>query len=158
MAELMAMGNDVVHVAVKSDVRESRSTLLWALRNLGAKKVCILHVYQPKTASPAARKLEELEAIMYETLHDYFDFCQQEGVNEDDIYISCIEMNDVKQGILELIHESKIKKLVMGAASDHHYSEKMFDLKSRKAKYVYQHAPSSCEVMFMCDGHLIYTK
>lgn len=35
---------------------------------------------------------------------------------------------------------------------------KMFDLKSRKAKYVYQHAPSSCEVMFMCDGHLIYTK
>jgi len=34
----------------------------------------------------------------------------------------------------------------------------MFDLKSRKAKYVYQHAPSSCEVMFMCDGHLIYTK
>lgn len=27
-----------------------------------------------------ARKLEELEAIMYETLHDYFDFCQQEGV------------------------------------------------------------------------------
>lgn len=154
----MAMGNDVVHVAVKSDVRESRSTLLWALRNLGAKKVCILHVYQPKTASPAARKLEELEAIMYETLHDYFDFCQQEGVNEDDIYISCIEMNDVMQGILELIHESKIKKLVMGAASDHLYSEKMFDLKSRKAKYVYQHAPSSCEVMFMCDGHLIYTK
>ncbi|XP_020869666.1 putative U-box domain-containing protein 55 isoform X2 [Arabidopsis lyrata subsp. lyrata] len=158
MAELIAMGNDVVHVAVKSDVRESRSTLLWALRNLGAKKVCILHVYQPKTASPAARKLEELEAIMYETLHDYFDFCQQEGVNEDDIYISCIEMNDVKQGILELIHEGKIKKLVMGAASDHHYSEKMFDLKSRKAKYVYQHAPNSCEVMFMCDGHLIYTK
>lgn len=27
-----------------------------------------------------ARKLEELEAIMYETLHDYFDLCQQEGV------------------------------------------------------------------------------
>uniref|UniRef100_M4EWQ9 RING-type E3 ubiquitin transferase n=1 Tax=Brassica campestris TaxID=3711 RepID=M4EWQ9_BRACM len=123
MAELMAMGDDVVHVAVKNDVKESRSTLVWALRNLGAKKVCILHVYQPKTASPAARKLEELEAIMYETLHDYFDICQQEGVNEDDIYISCIEMNDVKQGILELIHESKIKKLVMGAASDHHYSE-----------------------------------
>ncbi|XP_019090941.1 PREDICTED: putative U-box domain-containing protein 55 [Camelina sativa] len=196
MAELMAMGSDVVHVAVKNDVRESRSTLLWALKNFGAKKVCILHVYQPKTASPAgnrhyfkpqltkdqlpivnvclkaikmiqmicvafdmlARKLEELEAIMYETLHDYFDLCQQEGVNEDDIYISCIEMNDVKQGILELIHESKIKKLVMGAASDHHYTEKMFELKSRKAKYVYQHAPSSCEVMFMCDGHLIYTK
>lgn len=92
-------------------------------------------------------------------------------------------MNDVKQGILELIHESKIKKLVMGAASDHLYSEyvlnlsikneistfacvvdllkicrKMFDLKSRKAKYVYQHAPSTCEVMFTCDGHLIYTK
>ncbi|CAG7908786.1 unnamed protein product [Brassica rapa] len=158
MAELMAMGNDVVHVAVKKDVKESRSTLVWALRNLGAKKVCILHVYQPKTASPAARKLEELEAIMYETLHDYFDICQQEGVNEDDIYISCIEMNDVKQGILELIHESKIKKLVMGAASDRDYSEKMFDLKSRKAKYVYQHAPSSCEVTFMCNGHLIYTK
>lgn len=27
-----------------------------------------------------ARKLEELEAIMYETLHGYFDLCQQEGV------------------------------------------------------------------------------
>ncbi|KAJ4909169.1 putative U-box domain-containing protein 55 [Raphanus sativus] len=123
MAELMAMGNDVVHIAVKNDVKESRSTLVWALRNLGAKKVCILHVYEPKFASPTARKLEELDAIMYETLHDYFDICQQEGVNEDDIYISCIEMNDVKQGILELIHYSKIKMLVMGAASDHHYSE-----------------------------------
>lgn len=79
MAELMAMGNDV-HIAVKNDVKESRSTLVWALRNLGAKKVCIFHVYQPKTASHAARKLEELEAIIYETLHDYFDICQQEGV------------------------------------------------------------------------------
>lgn len=49
-------------------------------------------------------------------------------VNEDDIYISCIEMNDVKQGILELIHESKIKKLVMGAASDRDYSEYVLEI------------------------------
>lgn len=49
-------------------------------------------------------------------------------MNEDDIYISCIEMNDVKQGILELIHESKIKKLVMGAASDHQYSEYVLEI------------------------------
>ncbi|CAN7085607.1 unnamed protein product [Brassica oleracea var. botrytis] len=88
MAKLMAMGNYVVHVAVKNDVKESRSTLVWALRNLGAKKVCILHVYQPKTASPAARKLEEPEAIMYETLHDYFDICQQEGCLPDVVFVS----------------------------------------------------------------------
>ncbi|XP_010556544.1 PREDICTED: putative U-box domain-containing protein 55 isoform X2 [Tarenaya hassleriana] len=121
MTELM--GDDVVYVAVKRDVRESETTLLWALKNLGAKKVCILHVHRPKSSSPAASKLEELEAIMYDTLHGYFDLCQNHGVKEDDIYVSCIEMEDVKRGILELIHESKIKKLVMGAAADRHYSE-----------------------------------
>ncbi|XP_010556543.1 PREDICTED: putative U-box domain-containing protein 55 isoform X1 [Tarenaya hassleriana] len=156
MTELM--GDDVVYVAVKRDVRESETTLLWALKNLGAKKVCILHVHRPKSSSPAASKLEELEAIMYDTLHGYFDLCQNHGVKEDDIYVSCIEMEDVKRGILELIHESKIKKLVMGAAADRHYSEKIFDLKSRKSKYVYQRAPTSCEVLFTCNGQLVYSK
>lgn len=42
------MGDDVVYVVVKNDVKESRLILVWVLRNFGVKKVCIFYVYQLK--------------------------------------------------------------------------------------------------------------
>lgn len=45
MVEFMVMGNDVVYVVVKKDVKESRLILVWVLRNFGVKKVCIFYVY-----------------------------------------------------------------------------------------------------------------
>lgn len=34
-----------------------------------------------------------------------------------------VEMDDIGKGIVELIYQQAIKKLVMGAAADKHYSE-----------------------------------
>ena len=35
----------------------------------------------------------------------------------------CIEKDDIGKGIVELMYQHAIKKLVMGAAADRHYSE-----------------------------------
>lgn len=42
---------------------------------------------------------------------------------EQDVDISNILANNVGEGIVELIYENNIKKLVMGAAADSQYSE-----------------------------------
>jgi len=38
---------DAIYVAVNQDVRESKKTLLWALKNLQVKKIFLLHVHLP---------------------------------------------------------------------------------------------------------------
>ena len=43
-------------------------------------------------------------------------------VKEEDVDISLISGYDVGEGIVELIYQNNIKKLVMGAAADPHYS------------------------------------
>ncbi|OMP00408.1 hypothetical protein COLO4_12717 [Corchorus olitorius] len=67
-------------------------------------------------------------------------------------------MDDVAKGIVQLIREHNIKKLVMGAAADKHFSEGMTDLKSEKALYVNQHAPPSCEIWFVCGGREVHER
>lgn len=64
----------------------------------------------------------------------------------------------MEKGILELISEHGIKKLVVGAAADKHYSKRMLELKSKKAAYVRDKAPLFCHIWFVCRGHLIYTR
>lgn len=43
-------------------------------------------------------------------------------VSEEDVDISLISGYGVGEGIVELMYQNNIKKLVMGAAADHHYS------------------------------------
>ncbi|GMH20983.1 hypothetical protein Nepgr_022825 [Nepenthes gracilis] len=38
---------DTLFVAVASKVRESKSTVLWALQNSQGNQICIIHVHQP---------------------------------------------------------------------------------------------------------------
>ncbi|KAF3967051.1 hypothetical protein CMV_008903 [Castanea mollissima] len=68
-----------------------------------------------------------------------------------------IEMDSIEKGIVNLICQHGIRKLVMGAAVDKHYSKKMMDLKSKKAIYVRLHVPVSCRIQFICKGRLIHT-
>lgn len=63
----------------------------------------------------------------------------------------------VGEGIVELINQKNIKKLVMGAAADPHYSRGM-SITSRKAEYVSRHAPTGCKMWFICKGKLIKTR
>ena len=44
-------------------------------------------------------------------------------VNEQDVEIFCDVGNNVEEGIVNLIYENNIKKLIIGAAADSRYSE-----------------------------------
>ena len=43
---------DIIYVALGTDVRECKSILLWAVQNSGGKRICILHVHQPPQLIP----------------------------------------------------------------------------------------------------------
>ncbi|KAF3585103.1 hypothetical protein F2Q69_00025523 [Brassica cretica] len=168
--------DDPVYVAVNKDAGESRSTLTWALRHLQFNKLFLLHVHLPISMNPtffffvwgiAASGLEqsEIDAIQvseltstYESLLKYRDICLHEGVNEQDVEIFCDVGNNVEEGIVNLIYENNIKKLIIGAAADSRYSEGMVNITSRKAKYVSSHAPHCCKIWLVCNGNLIQTR
>ncbi|XP_008232891.1 PREDICTED: U-box domain-containing protein 33 [Prunus mume] len=165
------MIEDMIYVAVAKDVKDSKSTLVWAVHNSGGKKICLAHVHQPSQNIPcsiggwfpaSSLKDEEVRAYreierqnMNKILEDYLRICRQMGVRAEKLHIvtDCIE-----KGIVELISQHGIRKLVMGAAADKYHSRKMMDLKSKKAIYVRQHAPVSCHIQFICKGHLIHTR
>jgi len=100
-----------------------------------------------------------------------------------------VEMDSIEKGIVETIYQHRIRKFVMGAAADKHYSmyhsrldmtklfildlmsplsyrkfcklffaRKMEDLKSKKANFVCQQAPATCQIHFTCKGNLIHTR
>ncbi|XAR54055.1 Non-specific serine/threonine protein kinase [Bertholletia excelsa] len=161
---------DKMYVAVGKDLKESKSTLTWALHNSGGRKICILHVHQPAqmipilgTKMPASqlddqrvKEFRESEKQnMHKLLDEYSVMCDRAGVRPE---VVCNEMDSIEKGIVELISQHGIRKLVMGAAADKQYSKKMMEPKSKKAIYVRLKAPESCHIWFICKGNLIYTR
>ncbi|OMP00407.1 hypothetical protein COLO4_12716 [Corchorus olitorius] len=162
-----------IYVAVGKEVEKYKSVLFWALQNSGGKGICIIHVHQPAKMIPVsemgtkfpANKLKEKEVKAYweferqemqKTLDKYLMLCFQRGVQAEKLYI---EMDSIEKGILEMISENGIRILVMGGAADKHSSKKLVDLKSKKAIFVRDHAPSSCHtIQFLCKGLLIFTR
>ncbi|XP_021893130.1 U-box domain-containing protein 33-like [Carica papaya] len=101
------------------------------------------------------RTIKEVEGkVMHRILDDYLDICRRAGVNAKKLLI---KIDVVGEGIVDLICQHSAKKLVMEAAADKHYSVRMMDLKSNKAKYVLQNVPRPCQIWFICRGHLIHT-
>ncbi|KAB1214360.1 U-box domain-containing protein 33 [Morella rubra] len=161
---------DKIYVAVAKDVKESKSTVIWTVQHSGGKKVCIIHVHQPAQMIPLmgtkfpASSLKEQEVWAYRKLErqnmqkildEYLLICGRMGVRAEKL---CIEMDSIEKGIVELIFQHGIKKLVMGAAADKHFSRKMVELKSKKAIYVRQQAPAYCHIQFVCKGNLIHIR
>ncbi|XVE77150.1 hypothetical protein DITRI_Ditri13aG0038300 [Diplodiscus trichospermus] len=163
----MASDDDTVYVAV-GEVEENELTLLWALHTLHPLKVCILHVYQPSkmissfggnlAAIYDQQQLMGLEEVGNEMMHrimdDFLQLCNQAEVRAEKLYI---QRDDVGKGIVELISRHNIKKLVMGAAADEHFSEGMW-LRSEKAQYVNENAPLCCQIWFICREYLVHTR
>ncbi|KAK2650288.1 hypothetical protein Ddye_017777 [Dipteronia dyeriana] len=163
----LANNDETVYVAVEKDSDKSKMTLSWALSNFHGKKFCILHVHQLAKVisliggnSPGSR-LEEHEVrtireldtkIMEQILDEYILMCEESGVYAEKLHV---EMDDIREGIVELVYQHSIKKLVIGAAADKHYSGGMRNIKSKKAMYVLDHLPLSCQIWFICRGHLI---
>ncbi|GAB2222007.1 hypothetical protein Drorol1_Dr00013204 [Drosera rotundifolia] len=161
---------ETVFVAVGKHVRESESTLLWAVRNFPGKRICLLHVHRPShlitffdaklsfviLKQPPLKVLRELEVQkVHKLLKQYFHLLQQTEAQTDKVWI---EMENIEVGIVKLVALHGIRWLVMGAAADQHYATEMTEPTSSKAIYVCQHASNSCQIWFACMGCLIYTR
>ncbi|KAL3536813.1 hypothetical protein ACH5RR_000179 [Cinchona calisaya] len=159
-----------VYVAVGKEVKEAELVLSWALHHYGRRKIIILHVHQPAQkisimgANVLISRLEEHRVrahheaereAMEKLLDEYILFCKNAGVQVEKLYI---EMDSIEKGIVELISFNGIKKLVMGGAAKGHYSRKMMEPKSKKAIYARLHAPTFCQIQFICKGNLIQTR
>ncbi|KAF2568474.1 hypothetical protein F2Q68_00028452 [Brassica cretica] len=159
-----------IFVAVDKHVAKSKSTLVWALQNTGGKRICVVHVHQPSQMIPvmgakfpvSSVKEEEVQVFrekerekVHMILDEYLRICHQRGVRAEKMFI---ETESIENGIVQLISELGIKKLVMGAAADRHHSKKMTELKSRKAIFVRREAPPPCQIWFTCKGYLIHTR
>ncbi|XP_027334440.1 U-box domain-containing protein 33-like isoform X2 [Abrus precatorius] len=166
-----SMVNDTLYVAVAKDVKESKLNMIWAIQNSGGRRICILHVHTPapliRTSigaefPPSALNEQEVQAYranerqeMHKALDAYLVICQKMGVWAEKLHI---ETDCIEKGIVELISQFSIQKLVMGAASDKYHSRRMTALRSKKAIYVSEQAPTSCHIQFICKGYLIHTR
>ncbi|CAL5381937.1 unnamed protein product [Camellia sinensis] len=161
---------DKMYVAVGKELKENKSTVLWALHNSGGRKICLLHVHEPAQWIPLmgtkfpVSQLEEHQVKAYretekqdmnKLLREYSMICEQAGVSTDIVHTI---KDSIEKGIVELISQHSIKMLVMGAAADKHYSRKMMQTKSKKATYVRLQAPLFCRILFVCKGHLVHTR
>eukprot|EP00258_Populus_trichocarpa_P024766 XP_024440785.1 U-box domain-containing protein 33 isoform X4 [Populus trichocarpa] len=170
VARVIEVIEEKIFVAVGKSVKECKSMLFWALQKSGGKRICIIHVHQPAQMIPfmgtkfPASKLKEQEVRAYweierqemlKMLGEYLFLCRKMGVRAEKLYV---EMESIEKGILELISQHGIRKLVMGAAADKRYSKNMMDIKSKKAVSVCLQAPASCHIWFICKGHLIQTR
>ncbi|KAF3646343.1 U-box domain-containing protein 33 [Capsicum annuum] len=162
--------DDVMYVAVGKDLKETEPTLTWALHKSGGRKICILHVHTPAQKIPMMGtkfNIDQLDVHQVRTYHEkerqemhkilekYVLICGRAGVRADKLVL---EMDSIENGIVELISQHGIGKLVMGAAANKCYSKKMTDLRSKKAIYVRLQAPAFCCIWFVCKGNLIYTR
>ncbi|KAL7003436.1 hypothetical protein U1Q18_004592, partial [Sarracenia purpurea var. burkii] len=160
---------NTVFVAVGKNVKESKSTLFWALQSFAGKKICLLHVHDPahsitlvngktsgtilKHQAVVCRELDRKR--MHNLLNQYFLTLAQVGVQADKV---CLENDNVEKGIVQIIAQHNIRWFVMGAVADKHYTKKLSELRSRKANFVCQQAPVSCNIWFVCNGCLIYSR
>uniref|UniRef100_K3YNG9 RING-type E3 ubiquitin transferase n=1 Tax=Setaria italica TaxID=4555 RepID=K3YNG9_SETIT len=72
--------------------------------------------------------------------------------------ILMIEEWNVAEGILELVDRFWIRTLVMGAASDKHHSKEMKVPQSKKAIKLMENAHPFCEIWFVCDQKVIFSR
>ncbi|KAJ1289019.1 hypothetical protein BS78_02G134200 [Paspalum vaginatum] len=164
-------GGGKLHVAVGKDLKDGRSNLSAAL-SLGLLgdhlKLVLLHVHQPAErimsglCKVPASQLEEKELKAYrkieqeETntlLNQYSTYCRLYLKVQAETLV--IEKNYVTNGIIELINQHRITKLVMGMSS---FSTKRKVPKSKVAGIVHQHANPCCQIFFICRGSLGCTR
>ncbi|KAF3967049.1 hypothetical protein CMV_008902 [Castanea mollissima] len=164
------MEDNIVHVAVGKNVKEYKPMLAWAvwtLKDSGGKSICVIHVHQPAKMIPmmgakfpaSSMKERELRAYrelerqnMQKMLDEYLLICCQMGVQAESRHI---EMDSIEEGIVELVCQLGIRKLVMGTAA---YSKRTMDIKSKKARYVRLQASKSCRIQFIYKGRLVHTR
>ncbi|CAL5016967.1 unnamed protein product [Urochloa decumbens] len=158
-------GEPWVHVAVGRSPEKTLGLLRWALRRFGNPRIVLLHVHQPSPLIPtllgkipAAQATEELvlshrkseKEEMDKVLHSYLAFCRRAQVQAT---LLCTENDQIHGGILELVNNYRITKLVMGSTPDN-----CFKLKYGKESLMASNAPAFCQIWFVWRGRQIWTR
>ncbi|KAL8057433.1 hypothetical protein ABFX02_04G183000 [Erythranthe guttata] len=158
-------GGGKVHVAVGKSVEKTVALLTWTFSMFPGQEICLLHVHRPCHLIPTLCKLpasganpkivaafrnEEREDTM-KLLSTYFITCTKSMVKAS---VITIEADDVQRGILNLVNRHGVRKLVVGAIPDFMKGKKS----SCKACLVAKIAPSYCEMWFVNNGKLIWTR
>ncbi|CAL4940500.1 unnamed protein product [Urochloa decumbens] len=166
-------GEEKVFVAVPGQHKSGRSLLAWALRHVAAvagAAVVVAHVHVPAQMIPMMGSKFHVSKLRPEQVSAYRQYEREKVEKHMDEYIhqcskmkvKCeklvIENDNVAKGVIELVSVHGVRKLIMGAAADKHYSRKMKMPKSKTALSVLQKADTSCKIWFVCKEHLIYTR
>lgn len=160
-------GNDKVYVAVGKSVERAVALLQWTFKRFGGREICIFHVHQPSHAIPtllgklpasqansevvAAHRKEEWAQTM-KLLEYYRSVCSTGKVIAS---IVTIEADQVQKGIVDLVNNHGIRKLVMGTLPENCMKVKK---SSTKATYAAKNAPLFCEIWFVYKGKHIWTR
>ncbi|KAF0930312.1 hypothetical protein E2562_031978 [Oryza meyeriana var. granulata] len=156
-----------VHVAVGRSPEKTLGLLRWAFRRFACAHVALVHVHQPSPLIPtllgkipAALAIEELvlshrkseKDEMTKILHTYLTFCHKAQVQAS---LLVTENEQIHDGIVTLVKDHGITKLVMGSTPD-----TCFKLKASygKASFMAKNAPSFCEIWFVWRGRHIWTR
>ncbi|KAK1434872.1 hypothetical protein QVD17_00626 [Tagetes erecta] len=160
-------GGDKVYVAVGKTVEKAVPLFHWAFRRFRNREICILHVHQPSPLIPtllgklpatqanpdvvcAYRRKERDE--MQKLLLDYVSLCSRSKVK------ACVVTTDndhIRKGIVDLVNEYGVRKLVMGASPENWMKVKK---NSSKSSYAAKNAPPFCQIWFVNKGQLLYTR
>ncbi|KMT05256.1 hypothetical protein BVRB_7g173960 [Beta vulgaris subsp. vulgaris] len=151
-----------VYVAVGKSAQKTVSLLQWTFRNFQSSDICLVHVHQPSPFIPtllgkllatqanatvvAAYRKEEREN-MKKLLRAYLDVCYKAKIKASSIIT---EDEEVDKGLMNLVMEHGIQKLVMGCMK--------VKKRSRKAKYAAKSAPPFCEIWFIHKGKHLWTR
>ncbi|XP_021727629.1 U-box domain-containing protein 33-like [Chenopodium quinoa] len=161
-----------LYVAVGKEEGEDRKSVLnWALKFWNGETICVFHVHVPtqktrqqtrygfRSPLKTVREVEvnqELERLkVKEMLDDSLNMFALKKVPAEKIVI---EKESVTDGILELISQLGIQKLVMGAGANSRFLRIKPKPTSEKSNEVLNKAPDFCHIWFVYKSRLIYTR
>ncbi|KAM3372470.1 hypothetical protein ACQJBY_019383 [Aegilops geniculata] len=157
----------LLHVAVGRSPEKTLPLLRWAFRRFGCARVALVHVHQPSPVIPtllgkipAAQATEELVLSHRRSERDernrillaYLAFCQRAQVQATVLVTENEQIND---GIVALVRDHAVTKLIMGSIPDN-----CFKLKAghNKEYFMAKNAPAFCEIWFVWRGRHIWTR
>ncbi|XP_057826119.2 U-box domain-containing protein 33 isoform X2 [Cryptomeria japonica] len=163
-----------IYVAVGKDVCESVSAVKWALQNLSNREetlIILLHIQLPLRSIPTpmgklpvnqvsedvvAAHLREKKEELNSRMQKYLDICTKAQVKAEILFV---EKDDVAKGIVEVVSEKGVEKLIMGTTSAGGAISRRMRMRTRgKADYVRRHAIESCDVWIVCKEKLVLHK
>uniref|UniRef100_A0ACD5YYA0 Uncharacterized protein n=1 Tax=Avena sativa TaxID=4498 RepID=A0ACD5YYA0_AVESA len=162
-----AQAHALLHVAVGRSPEKTLPLLRWAFRRFACSRVALVHVHQPSPVIPtllgkipAAQATEELVSSHRRTERDemnkilltYLAFCNRAQVRAS---VLVAENEQIHDGIVTLVRDHGVTKLVMGSIPDN-----CFKLKANHSKeyFMTKNAPPFCEIWFVWRGRHIWTR